>query len=199
MVKLIDFYSDCYLSYWDPQLWLSQSSSFGFFFFLLTLAFALQWLSLHWKILIMLFSQFPLTFFWLQKKVPLFIAQLIITLVLIGMMFNILERFHGRISINFASAATTKFCKWVQVGIDVYIPHLKLQVKLHWSLWFSAACPAVIAHRNHLFCLCQQSKFYASKVKFRQLCPLYLMALCCLLHLIKKNCLLKTFLRTLVD
>ena len=130
---------------------------------------------------------------------PLFIAQLIITLVLIGMIFNILERFHGRISINFASAATTKFCKWVQVGIDVYIPHLKLQVKLHWSLWFSAACPAVIAHRNHLFCLCQQSKFYASKVKFRQLCPLYLMALCCLLHLIKKNCLLKTFLRTLVD
>ena len=31
-------------------------------FFLLTLVFVLQWLSLHWKILIMLLSQFPLTF-----------------------------------------------------------------------------------------------------------------------------------------
>ena len=33
------------------------------FFFLLTLVFALIWLSLHWKILIILFSQFPWTFF----------------------------------------------------------------------------------------------------------------------------------------
>ena len=33
------------------------------FFFLLTLVFALMWLSLHWKILIILFSQFPWTFF----------------------------------------------------------------------------------------------------------------------------------------
>ena len=33
------------------------------FFFLLTLVFAQMWLSLHWKILIILFSQFPWTFF----------------------------------------------------------------------------------------------------------------------------------------
>ena len=32
------------------------------YFCLLTLVFVLQWLSLHWKILIMLLSQFPLTF-----------------------------------------------------------------------------------------------------------------------------------------
>ena len=35
---------------------------FWFYFCLLTLVFVLQWLSLHWKILIMLLSQFPLTF-----------------------------------------------------------------------------------------------------------------------------------------
>ena len=32
------------------------------YLFLLTLVFVLQWISLHWEILIMLLSQFPLTF-----------------------------------------------------------------------------------------------------------------------------------------
>ena len=32
-----------------------------------------------------------------------------------------------------ASAAASEFCEWVQVGIDVYIPHRKYQVKLHSS------------------------------------------------------------------
>ena len=35
---------------------------FWIYLFLLTLVFVLQWLSLHWEILIMLLSQFPLTF-----------------------------------------------------------------------------------------------------------------------------------------
>ena len=35
---------------------------FWIYFFLLTPVFVLQWLSLHWEILIMLLSQFPLTF-----------------------------------------------------------------------------------------------------------------------------------------
>ena len=30
-----------------------------------------------------------------------------------------------------ASAAAGEFCQWVQVGIDVYIPHRKYQVKLN--------------------------------------------------------------------
>ena len=34
------------------------------------------------------------------------------------------------------SAAASEFCEWVQVGIDVYIPHRKYQVKPHSSLWF---------------------------------------------------------------
>ena len=67
-----------------------------------------------------------------------------------------------------ASAAATEFCEWVQVGIDVYIPHPKSQVKPHSSPWFSAACAAAIVHRNHFFCLYQQNKSSESKVKFRQ-------------------------------
>ena len=50
-----------------------------------------------------------------------------------------------------ASVAASEFCKWVQVGIDVYIPHRKYQVKPHSSPWFSAACAAAIVHRNHFF------------------------------------------------
>ena len=50
-----------------------------------------------------------------------------------------------------ASAAASEFYEWVQVGIDVYISHLKYQVKPHSSPWFSAACAAVIVYRNHFF------------------------------------------------
>ena len=67
-----------------------------------------------------------------------------------------------------ASAAASKFCAWVQVGIDLYIPHRKYQVKSHSSPWFSAACAATIVHRNHFFRLYQQNKSSESKVKFRQ-------------------------------
>ena len=67
-----------------------------------------------------------------------------------------------------ASTAASEFCEWVQVGIDVYIPHRKYQVKLHSSPWFSAACAAAIVHRNHIFRLYQREKSSDSKVKFRQ-------------------------------
>ena len=67
-----------------------------------------------------------------------------------------------------ASAAASEFCEWVQVGIDVYIPHHKYQIKPHSSPWFSAACAAAIVHRNHFFRLYQQNKSSESKVKFRQ-------------------------------
>ena len=122
-----------------------------------------------------------------------------------------------------ASAAASEFCEWFQVGIYVYIPHRKYQVKPHSSPWFSAACTAAIVHRNHFFCLYQQNKSSESKVKFRQASKteesiisqklgtfgkllivfstkvnlLYLLystdRRCCLLHLTKKNYLLKTF------
>ena len=67
-----------------------------------------------------------------------------------------------------ASAAVSEFCEWVQVGIDIYIPHRKYQVKPHSSPWFSAACAAAIVHRNHFFRLYQQNKSSESKAKFRQ-------------------------------
>ena len=141
-----------------------------------------------------------------------------------------------------ASASASEFCEWVQVGIDVYSPHRKYQVKPHSSSWFSAACAAAIVHINRLY---EQYKS-ESKLKFRQAsnhCKRVLEATklayasktkesitsqklgsrdfwqiansvlnkvnliylhysmargCCLLHLIKQNCLLKTFLRTLI-
>ena len=65
-----------------------------------------------------------------------------------------------------ASAAASEFCEWVQVGIDVYIPHRKYQVKPHSSPWFSAACAAAIVHKNHFFCMYQQNRSSAFKVRF---------------------------------
>ena len=64
-----------------------------------------------------------------------------------------------------ASAAASEFCEWVQVGIDVYIPHCKYQVKPHSSPWFSATCATAIVHRNHFFRLYQQNKSFESKVQ----------------------------------
>ena len=54
-------------------------------------------------------------------------------------------------------AADTEFCDWVQIGIDVYIPHRNYQVKPHSSPWLSAACAAAVAYRNHFFHLYQQN------------------------------------------
>ena len=67
-----------------------------------------------------------------------------------------------------SAAAASELCEWIQVGIDVYIPHCKYQVKPHSSPWFSAGCAAAIVHRNNFFCLHQQNKSTESKVKFRQ-------------------------------
>ena len=64
-----------------------------------------------------------------------------------------------------ASAAASEFREWVQVGIDVYIPHHTYQVKPHSTPWFSAVCATTIVHRNHLY---QQNKSSESTVKFRQ-------------------------------
>ena len=65
-----------------------------------------------------------------------------------------------------ASAATSGFCEWVQVGL--YIPQRKCQFKSHSSPWFSAACAAAIVHRNHYFGLYQQNKSSEFEGMFRQ-------------------------------
>ena len=66
-----------------------------------------------------------------------------------------------------ASAAAREFFEWVQLGIDVHIPH-KYQVKPHSSPWFSAACAAAIVYRNYFFRLYQQNISSEFKVKFKQ-------------------------------
>ena len=67
-----------------------------------------------------------------------------------------------------ASATASEFCEWVQVGIDVYIPHHKYQLKPHSSLWFSVASAAAIVQRNHFLRLYEPNKTSESKLKFRQ-------------------------------
>ena len=51
-----------------------------------------------------------------------------------------------------ASAAASESCEWVQVGIDVYIPQRKYQIKPHSSPWFSAACAAAIIEITLFVC-----------------------------------------------
>ena len=145
-----------------------------------------------------------------------------------------------------SASTASEFCEWDEVGIDVYIPYRKYQVKPYLSPWFSAASTAAIVHRNDFFCLYQKDKSSESKVKFRQasncwkrvleaaklgyankttefitsqkrgswdflqiansvlnkvksaIAPLFKTWMCCLLHLIKQICFLKTFVRTLI-
>ena len=79
----------------------SHGTPFCIYFFLLTLVFVLQWLSLHQQILIMLMPQFPLTFHHNHNGIPHCIAMLMATFVLIGMVFMIIwEMFHWMISLN---------------------------------------------------------------------------------------------------
>ena len=52
----------------------SHSAALLDLFFLLTLVFVLQWLALHWEILIMSFSEFPWTFHHIHNGMPCFIA-----------------------------------------------------------------------------------------------------------------------------
>ena len=59
------------------------------------------------------------------------------------------------------STMACEFCEWFQVGIDVYIPHRKYQVKPQSSPWFSATCAAAIVYRNHFFRLYQKEGYQA--------------------------------------
>ena len=54
-----------------------------------------------------------------------------------------------------ATVTVKFFCEWVQVGIDVYIPHLKYLAKPYLFPLFSAVFAAAIAHRNHFYHLYQ--------------------------------------------
>ena len=92
-----------------------------------------------------------------------------IILVLIGMVFVIIqEMFHGRISLSLVLLLLlVNFLSGFRLEL-MYISLRKYQAKPHSSPWFSAACAAVIVHRNHVFCLYEKDKCSDSKVKFRQ-------------------------------
>ena len=78
-------------------------------------------------------------------------------------------RWEDIFKLSSSAAAASKFCEWVQVGIDVYILHHKYQVKPQSSSWFSAAFPTSIVHKNYFFRLYQRNKSSESKVKFKQI------------------------------
>ena len=128
---------------------------FQIYLFLLALVFVLQWLSLHWEILIMLLSPFPLTFHQIYNGMPRFIAYLMTILVLIGMVSVIIwEMFHRRISLNLVLLLLlVKFVsgfglELIYPYIHIHIPHIKYQIKPHSSASFSAAYDAATVHRN---------------------------------------------------
>ena len=120
---------------------------FWIYLFLLMLLFVLQWLSLRLEIQIMLFSQFPLTFHQSRYIMPHFITQADCD----GLHDHLRDIPQEDIFKLSASAAASEFCEWLQVGIDVYIPHRKYQAKPHSSPWHLAACAAATAHINIFF------------------------------------------------
>ena len=95
-----------------------------------------------------------LSFHWLPVKLkrgPFFFAYLMTILILIGTVFVIIwEMFHGRIYLNLVLLLLVNFA--VVFRLDwMHISHRKYLVRPHSSPWFSSACGAAIAHRNHFF------------------------------------------------
>ena len=152
----------------DPRLIL-RVLLFWIYLFLLTLVFVLQWLSLHWEndhVAVPVSVDFPTNS---QRDAPFHPITYDYSRADLDNLHNHLRDVPWDDVFKLgASAAASKFCEWVQVGIDVYIPHRKFQVKPSSSPWFSAACAAGIVHRNHFFRLYQREKSSDSKVKFRQ-------------------------------
>ena len=77
--ELVNWWSQITLLRWLTFLLRSQTVTltvllFWIYLFLLRLVFALQCLSLHWEILIMLLSQFPLTFHQIHNGISCFIT-----------------------------------------------------------------------------------------------------------------------------
>ena len=97
---------------------------FWTYFFLLMLVFVLQWFSLHWEILIMLLSQFPSTLWNSQWDAPFHhIAYDYSRANWDGLCDHLRDDPWEDAFKPSASAAASKFCELIQVGIDVYIAH----------------------------------------------------------------------------
>ena len=150
-----------WLTQWDSWLWLSQSSLLDLFF-LVTQVFVIQWLSLHWEILIMWLYQFPSI--WLS--VPLKNGSLVSLcsffltfIVLIGMVFVIIwEMFYERISLNLG----------LLVFLRIAVGEFKLEL-MYIFLSVNIRSPSFICmFFSCFFCSHSSWKSSESKVKFRQ-------------------------------
>ena len=97
-----------------------HSVLFCIYLFLLNLVFALLWLSLHSKILILLWSQFPLALLQPQMEMSLFITQLYYSRTDWDCLCIQLKDIPWKDIFNFGiCAAPTEFCLCIQVGTDV--------------------------------------------------------------------------------
>ena len=91
------------------------------YLFLQTLLFILQWLSVHWEILIIL-SQFPLTCHQTQRDAPFHrIACDYSCADWDGLRDHLRDVPWENIFKLGASAAASEFCEWVEAGIDICI------------------------------------------------------------------------------
>ena len=97
------------------------------------LVFVLQWLSLHWEILIML-SSVSINFPKLKRRWLFHCMTYDYSCADWDGLCDYLRDVPWEEIFKLdTSAAVCEFCVWVQVGIDVYIPHHKYQVKPHSS------------------------------------------------------------------
>ena len=94
---------------------------FWIYLFLLTLVFVLHWLFLHWEILLMLLSQFPLNFYLkLKGDAPFYFTPVDSSCAdWDGLRDHLKNSPREYIFKQDASAAGTEFCAWVPGGIDV--------------------------------------------------------------------------------
>ena len=147
----------------------SHSPAFLIYLFLLMLVFVIQWLSLHWEILIILLSQFQLIFHKIHYGMPYFTAQLMTILVLIGTVIVILsEMFHESISLN--SVLLLLLVNFVS-EFWLELMYISLIVSIRSSCSHLHGFQLLVklpVHKNHYFHLHHQNKFSEAKVKFRQ-------------------------------
>ena len=100
---------------------------FWIFFLLLILAFIVQWLSLYWKFLIMLLSQFLLIFCQTQNGMPCFILNSC------DGQDGLCDHLRNVPCDNIfkcSASAASEYCEWVQVGIDVYVYIISIRSSL---------------------------------------------------------------------
>ena len=129
LVELIDlvnsviiFLSQMTLLRWWTFLLGSQTMIFTvllfwIYFFFLMLVFVVQWLFLHWEILFILLSQFPLTFHHIHINCIAYVYSCADWDCLCDHLRDVPW------DDIFKLTAASEFCEWVQVGINVYIPH----------------------------------------------------------------------------